>query len=131
MTAREIPLAPLAVTLGLRIESAADGRAVLTGVPDEAHLHPFGAVHGGYALTLLDTAMAVAILTLLPDGTFPSTLELSTNFTRALRPGDAVRATGTVRHHGRSTATAVADLHDDEGRLCAHASSVCLLIQAP
>src|SRR3712207_1141064 len=55
--AAERPAAPIGALMGMAAESVEEGRVVFTLVPAEYHYNPIGAVHGGVACTLLDSAM--------------------------------------------------------------------------
>jgi len=110
------------------------GRAVFAGTPGEHAYNPIGAVHGGYAATLLDSACGCAVHTMLPAGVFYTSLDLSVKFLRPVTADTGkVRAIGTVLNGGRRTALAQAQLFDATDRLLAHATSSCLLfpVQAP
>jgi acyl-coenzyme A thioesterase PaaI-like protein len=48
--------APIGQTLGFDLVEVERGRVVFEGKPDRSVYNPFGAVHGGYAATLLDSA---------------------------------------------------------------------------
>ena len=88
-------------------------------------------VHGGLALTLLDSVMGCAVHTTLPAGVGYGTLELSVNLVRGITPATGpVLCEGTVIHAGRRTATAEARLTaEDGGALLAHAKTTCLILR--
>lgn len=52
-----------------------EGRAVFVIEPQATHLNPLGIVHGGIALTLLDSCTGCAAHTVLPAGVGYTTLE--------------------------------------------------------
>ena len=56
-----LPLNTMARTLGYNIAEASLGRVVVTADPSGDHLNPAGTVHGGFAATLLDTCMGLAV----------------------------------------------------------------------
>lgn len=86
-----VALAPFEKTLGMEIESAGDGRAVLT-MPFLVKLcQGKGLLHGGALTSLADTAAAMAIKTLLPEGTHFATISMTTQFLAPVREG-VVRA---------------------------------------
>jgi uncharacterized protein (TIGR00369 family) len=129
LIAGEIAVPPIMRLIGYALLEVGEGRAVFGVMPAEQHYNPIGVVHGGIAMTLLDSAMGCAVHTLLPSGMGYTTLEAKTNLVRAItRETGALRATGKVIHQGRSTATAEARLEDATGRLYAHASATCILI---
>lgn len=125
-----LPPPPIAELIGFRLAEVDDGRVVFTSTPGEEHYNPIGAVHGGFAATLLDSAMGCAIATALPRCVTYTTLELKVNFIRALtKDTGPVRAEGTIIHFGRTTATAEGRIIDAQGRLFAHATTTCLIIR--
>ena len=130
--AGEIPPPPIAVTLNMGMVSVDHGRAVFEGRPGEEHYNPIGVVHGGYAATLLDSALGCAVHTTLDAGEAYTTLTLETKFVRPIT-GDTglVRAEAEVVHRGRRQATAEAKLIAvSSGKLLAHATSTCLVLQS-
>jgi uncharacterized protein (TIGR00369 family) len=124
----ELPPPPIADTLDFRLVEVEEGRVVFECEPAEFHYNPIGVVHAGLAVTLLDSAMGCAFVSTAEAGTRWTTLELKTNFTRALTMDTGtVRCIGTVVHPGRTVATTEARLEDAQGRLCAHATSTILV----
>ena len=119
----------MGATLGFRLVSAAEGHAVFEGMPTAAMMNPFGTVHGGWASTVIDSALGCAVHSTLGPGERFTTLELKVNLTRALYPGTAgLTATGTIVTRGRRIAVSEARLVDGEGRVCAHGTSTCLVM---
>jgi len=89
---------------------------------------PAGVVHGGAIATLLDTVMACAVHTKLAAGESYTTLDFDVRFVRGVNlQSGRMRAVGDVVHIGRRVATAKGELADAEGRLCAHATTTCLI----
>ena len=129
MVAGRIPQPPIGATLGFRLVEVGEGHALFEGEASEYVLNPFGTVHGGLALTLIDSVTGCAVLTKLPPGVGYTTLETKANFVRPIRPdGGLLRATGRALHVGRTTATADARVEDASGRLCAHGTSTILVL---
>jgi uncharacterized protein (TIGR00369 family) len=88
-----------------------------------------GTVHGGWYGTLLDSAMACAVMTAVPKGSTYTTLEYKVNVTRALPPGTEIEAVGTVSHAGRSTGVAEGAIRGVlDGKLYATGSTTCLIL---
>jgi uncharacterized protein (TIGR00369 family) len=130
MAAGQLPPPPIAQTLGFRLVEAERGRAVFECEPAEYHYNPIGIVHAGLAMTLMDSAMGLAFVTTLEQPVGWTTLEVKSNFTRALTVDTGtVRCTGTIVHPGRRVATTEARVEDAQGRLCAHATSTILVLQ--
>ena len=124
------PPAPISEVLDFDLTEADEGRVLFTARPGERHLNPMGGVHGGLALTLIDSACGAAVHTTLPDGGAYGTLETSGNLVRAIAPGgEALLAEGHVVHRGGRVATAEARVVGaDSGKLYAHGTSTCLIL---
>ena len=124
--------APLLKKLGMALVAVERGQVVFEGTPDASDFNPMGAVHGGYAATLLDSACGMAVQSALPANTGHTTLELKVSYLKALseRSG-TVRATGRIIIVGRRVGFAEATLHDGDGRLCATATSTLLVFDTP
>ncbi len=130
LAAGEVPGAPIASTLGMTVLEVGEGRVVFGIDPAEFHYNPIGSVHGGVLATLLDSACGCAVHSLLPAGARYTSLDLSVKFLRGLdATSGPVRCEGEVLHLGRSTALAQARLFDGAGRLCAHATSSCMVFR--
>jgi uncharacterized protein (TIGR00369 family) len=126
--AGELPPPPIAELMGFRGVSAEPGRAVFEMEPGPQHYNPIGSVHGGVALTLLDSAMGCAVHTLLEPGVGYTTLEVKTNFVRPIKADTGlIRCEGTVIHEGSRVVTAEGKLTDAAGKLLAHGTTTCLL----
>ena len=124
-----LPPAPIAQLLGMRLTEVERGHAVFEVTPAEQHYNPIGVVHGGLALTLLDSAMACSVQTQLPAGTGYTTLEVKVNLVRAITTDTGrVRAIGKIVHAGNRVATAEGRLEDAAGKLYAHGTTTCIIL---
>lgn len=105
------------------------GRCAIEAEPADYLMNPMGIVHGGFAATLLDSVMGIAVHTALPAGTGYTTAELKINYTRAILPATGrLRAEGSLVHIGRQMATSEGRLVGiEDGRLYAHGSATCFL----
>lgn len=124
----EVRLPPVMELIDFRFARVDPGEVDFTFTPQEFHFNPIGAVHGGIACTLLDSAMSCAIYAAIPAGTAFTTLQLNVHLIRGigLETGP-MRCEGKVAHCGARTGTAEARLLDAKGRLYAHASTTCLI----
>lgn len=124
------PPPSIAVTMGFRLAEVDDGRAVFVGEPSDRILNPLGVVHGGWALTLIDSCTGCAAHTTLPAGVGFTTIETKVNFVRAITPATGpVRAEGRVVARGRSIITAEGTLTDSKGKLLAHGTSTLMVLR--
>lgn len=130
LRAGEVPPPPILVLMNARLVKVSDGRTVFAAEPAEYHFNPIGSVHGGYAATLLDSAMGSAVHTTLPAGATYTTLEIKINYVRPLsdRVG-VIHCEGTAIHIGGRIATAEGRIVDEEGNLYAHGTTTCLLMR--
>lgn len=120
----------IAKTLGFTLAEVDDGRAVFVGEPSDRILNPLGIVHGGFALTLIDSCTGCAAHTTLPAGVGYTTIETKVNFVRAITPATGqVRAEGVVVARGRNIITAEGKLTDSKGKLLAHGSSTLMVLR--
>lgn len=132
MMAGELPSPPITRTLGFNLVEAEAGRVVFQGKPDFAYYNPLGSVHGGWYASLLDSALACAVHSMLPPGRSYTTLELKLNMVKALTEKvPLVRAEGKIIHPGRQVATAEGRLYGPDGTLYAHATTTCLVFELP
>ena len=130
VVAGELPAPPMARLMGLTLTEVAAGLAVFTATPAEYHYNPAGVVHGGFAATLLDSAMGCAVYSTVKPGATYTTVELKVNLIKAMTVDTGlVRGIGRVLHRGRSTAVAEGRLEDASGTLLAHATTTCLIYE--
>jgi uncharacterized protein (TIGR00369 family) len=123
-----LPLNTMAKTLGYDVSEAANGRVVVTAMPDATHLNPAGTVHGGLAATMLDSCMGLAIHSTLEKGVGSTTLEFKISLVRPITPETGpIKAEGVVLSCGRRIGTAEGRVTDQQGRLLAHGTTTCLI----
>jgi uncharacterized protein (TIGR00369 family) len=118
----------IAELLAITPISIEPGLVVFQGAPSLAHYNPSGVVHGGYAATLLDTAVGCSIHSMLPAGKGYATLDLKVNYIRAMTDKTGpVRAEGKVVSLGGQVGIAEARITDANGKLYAFATTTCLV----
>jgi uncharacterized protein (TIGR00369 family) len=131
MVEGRMPQAPMCATLGFHLAEAADGYARFDGEPEFRHYNPIGTVHGGFAATLLDSALGCAVFATMAKGEAWTTLELKLNLVRPInKDTGTVRAEGRIIHRGRTVATAEGTVKDRAGKLYAHATTTCMVFPA-
>jgi uncharacterized protein (TIGR00369 family) len=126
-----LPLNTIAETLGYDVTEVVRGRVIVTAKPNGTHLNPAGTVHGGLAATMLDSCMGLAIQSLLEKGVRSTTLELKISLLRPITPETGlIKAEGVVLSCGRRVGTAEGRITDQQGRLLAHGTTTCLILQS-
>ena len=109
-----IALAPFEEFLGMRIDEATEGRATLSMPFRAVHCQGAGLMHGGAVVSLADTALAVAIKTLLPEGTHFATIDMSLRFHAPVLWG-TVQAVAVVTGRSEKDVRGEVDILTEDG----------------
>jgi uncharacterized protein (TIGR00369 family) len=121
---------PMLKLLGMRLVEVDEGRVVFGATVHESHYNGMGVAHGGFAATLLDSALGCAINTMMPAGKRFTTLELKINLTRPLtKEVGPLRCEARVVHVGGRTATSEGRIVDRNGKLYAHGTTTCIVVE--
>lgn len=116
--------------LGMQVLHASPERCVAT-MPVAGNTQPHGLLHGGASAALAETVGSIAALsharTVGVDRTAVG-LELSITHHRSARSG-TVTATATAVHRGRTSATYLVEVVDEEERRISSARLTCLLLE--
>jgi len=130
MLAGEFDVPPMLQLFGISLREVEAGRVLFAATVQERFYNGAGVAHGGFASTLLDTALGCAVNSTTPPGTRFTTLELKVNLLRPLttQAGD-VLCEGRALHVGRRTGIAEARIFDAAGRLYAHATTTCIVVE--
>lgn len=125
------PAPSIGVTMNLVLTEVDEGRVVFRGLPGVNHLNPLGSVHGGWAATIMDSALGCAVHSTLQKGEGYTTVEFKVNLTRPITPrtGEVV-CEGRVVHKGRTLAVSEATLKDKDGKLLAFGTETCTIFPA-
>ncbi len=124
-----LPQPPIAAAMSFCITEVGDGFAVFEGEPGPHLLNPMGAVHGGWALTLIDSAGGCAGLSLLPAGSGFATIETKANLARPIgQDTGRVRAEGRVVVQGRQIISTEARVLGGDGKVLAHGTSTLMVV---
>jgi len=122
MTLDHVPFAKL---LGIEVDSVEPGHAVLSMKLRDDLMRNNGIAHGGAIATLIDSAMAIAIMALLEENERTVTVDLTIHYLRAISEG-TTRASARVVRAGRRVITVSAELFDHNEKLSATAISTYL-----
>lgn len=125
-----LPGPPIGQTMGFSLHDVAKGCVTFRGTPEFSVTNPMGTVHGGWYGTILDSAMACAVMTRLKPGSVNKTLEYKINIIRSIPLGTVVDCVGTIDHVGRSTGIAHGELRGvSDGKLYATGSTTCIVME--
>ena len=124
-----LPGPPIGQTMNYRLTEVSEGRVVFRGTPEFHMTNPMGTVHGGWYGTLLDSAMACAVMTKVPKGSVYTTLEYKINIIRPIPIGMMIDCEGVIDHSGRSTGVAHGEIRGvEDGKLYATGSTTCIIM---
>jgi uncharacterized protein (TIGR00369 family) len=126
-----LPQPPISKTLTFWLVEIGDGFAAFEGDPGDHLLNPMGTVHGGWAMTLIDSATGCASYSLIPAGAGFRTVETKVNLSRPI-----TSATGRVRTEARAVSqtrqiiSTEARVTARDGRILAHGTSTLMVVAA-
>ncbi len=122
MTLDDVPFAKL---LGIEVDTLEPGHAVLSMKMRDDLMRNGDIAHGGAVATLIDSAMAFAIVQSLGEDEHTVTVDLTIHYLRPLSQGTA-RASARVVRAGKRVITVAAELFDHNDKLAATAISTYL-----
>lgn len=121
----------MAETLPFTLLTPEQGKVELLATPEPRFCNLTNTVHGGWIMTMLDTAMSLAAQTTLSHGEICPSHETSAKFVRPITADSGeMRVTGQVVSRGRTVITLEGRIADSQGRLHAHGTSTCLIVRA-
>lgn len=127
MLAGELPAPPVSAVSNQWITEVREGHVIWEASPPANFVNPMGGVHGGWAMTVLDSALACAVHSALPAGRGYTTVEVKVNLTRAPVVGETYHCEGKLITLGGRTGTSEAKLTDAKGRVVAFGTTTCLI----
>jgi len=128
MIAGELPPPPMSKLMNFGMHHVEEGRVIFKGEPLLNHYNPAGVVHGGWAGTILDSALGCCVWTKVPVGLAYTTAEYKVHLVRAITDKTGiVYAEANVVHMGRKLATCEATLKTEDGKLLAHGTETCAI----
>lgn len=116
---RDVPFIKL---LGMELLELKSGEAVLRLKMRDELRQPHGMLHGGATASVIDTATAFAVVSVLSEAEKASTVDLTVHYLRPVASGEIV-CTARVVRAGRRLLTVSAEAVDADGKLIATALS--------
>jgi len=104
--------------LGIHLTRLGTGRAEIRIKVTKRLTQDAGVAHGGVAAALIDSAVGLALCTMLDAEEFITTVELKVNFTAPAQLG-LLKASGQIIHKGKRIAVGEAEVKDQKRRLIA------------
>jgi len=124
-----LPQPSICRSLSFWLAEVGDGTAAFEGDTGTHLLNPAGTVHGGWALTLIDSAAGCAAFSVLPGNTAYTTIETKGNFSRPiLAETGRVRCEAEVVSQGRQIISCESRVKSADGRVLAHGTSTLMVL---
>ncbi len=121
---------PLFAFLGISIERMDAANVTLALTVNEEFVQGAGVLAGGLQATLLDEAMAHAVITVLNPGEGTATIEMSVRYFRVVKKGDQLRAEARIVQRGKRVIQAEATATVD-GVVTAKAAASFSVLERP
>ena len=118
---------PISSALGLTVVALERGMCRLAMTRDPKYDGIYRSLHGGLMMTLADSAGAFALLSLVDIDEAVTTTEMNIRFLAPVH--DRAIVTARVLKLGKTLCPLVAELHDDAGRLVAHAGMTYMRVR--
>jgi uncharacterized protein (TIGR00369 family) len=116
---KEYEESPFCSLVGLKVSNFEEGKVTLK-IPLQNHLYnTMGTVHGGVYATLLDTAMAMTIKSVVKVSSV--TINMNVNFIKAVSEG-TLFVEGSITKLGYRIVLAESKIIDENGELLANAA---------
>ena len=120
--AEAIKNVPFARLLGFELVGLESKEATLKLQMRDELRQPYGVLHGGATASLIDTAMAFAVRTCVPEDVQTTTIDLTVHYLRPHSSGE-VFCTAKVVRAGKRILTVSAEVYNEERKLIATALS--------
>lgn len=127
----DLPAPPISKVLTFALTEADEGRVVFKGVPRADYLNPGGTVHGGWTATIMDSALACVVHSMLKKGEALTTTEFKVNLLRPVLPDmGELTCEANIVTRGRTIGVSEARLTDKNGKLLAFGTETCSIFPA-
>jgi uncharacterized protein (TIGR00369 family) len=124
---KAVDTVPFARLLGIELDAIESGAATLGLNIREELTQNHGVVHGGAIASLIDTATAFAIISVLAPREKVTTVDLTISYLRPLTTG-RVTAAARVLRAGRRLFVVSAEVRDEDGKLATTALSTYIKV---
>ena len=113
--------------MGIRLNKLSSGRSEIKLRANAELTQQAGIAHGGVSAALVDSAVGLALCTVLEPATTITTIRLQVNFLAPAKPG-ILTARGRIIHRGNRTAIGECDVVDDDGKLVSRGTATYMIL---
>ncbi|OTG87512.1 phenylacetic acid degradation protein [Acinetobacter sp. ANC 4558] len=124
----ELPHAPMATTIPMRIVEVKTGYVVYEVTPNNTHLNLQGGIHGGFCATILDSVTGGAAHTIMDQGVQFVTTELNIKMIRPMQSGKTYRGIGQLINAGRTLVITEGKIVDENDKIFAYGTATLMII---
>ena len=123
------PRPPITETVPMDMVEIEYGRVLFHATANQTHANPMGAVHGGFAATVLDSVTGCATHTVLAAGEGYGTTDLNVKMCRPVPFNKKLIAEGKVINTGRNLVISEGYLRDEDGKIYAFGTATCMIVR--
>jgi acyl-CoA thioesterase len=113
--------------LGINLTGLGWGRAEIQLRVERRVTQSAGFAHGGVAAALIDSAVGLALCTMLDPEELITTVELHVSYIAPAEPG-VLKSRGKIVHKGKRVAVGDAEVRDERGRLISRGSATYMIL---
>ncbi|NNH39963.1 PaaI family thioesterase [Acinetobacter sp. ANC 5380] len=125
----EIPHAPMAKTIPMKLVDVQEGYVVYEVTPGEEHINLQGGVHGGFCATVLDSVTGGVAHSIMEKGNRFATVDLNIKMIRPIQVGKTYRGIGQLINAGRTIVITEGKIVDENNKIYAHGSATLMIIR--
>jgi uncharacterized protein (TIGR00369 family) len=114
--------------MGIRLTNLGWGRSEIRIGVGKVLTQQAGFAHGGVSASLIDSAVGLALCTMIDRGSAITTIDLQVNFLAPAKPG-SLTARGRIVHKGKRTAVGDCQVTDDAGRLVSKGTATYIILE--
>jgi acyl-CoA thioesterase len=114
--------------MGIRLTKAGRGRSEIRMQVNGRVTQLAGFAHGGVSASLIDSAIGLALCTIIDQGTAITTIDLQVNFLSPAKPA-ILTARGRIIHKGKRTAVGDCEVTDEHGQLVSKGTATYLILE--
>jgi uncharacterized protein (TIGR00369 family) len=114
--------------MGIRLTKLGRGRSEIRMEVGKGLTQQAGFAHGGVSASLIDSAVGLALCTMIDHASAITTIDLQVNFLAPAKPG-SLTARGRIIHKGKRTAVGDCQVSDEDGKLVSKGTATYLILQ--
>jgi len=114
--------------MGIRLTRLSWGRSEIRMRVSKELTQNAGFAHGGVSASLIDSAVGLALCTMIDKEDLITTIDLQVNFLAPARPG-VLRTRGEIVHKGKRIAVGDAKVTDQNGRLVSKGTATYMILE--